>query len=320
MSEVLETTAWVVAHAKHVAIDDEVLERFAAELARERPPLPGWEQRYHFHDGTKRTVFYLLILDTLNFCFWPPPGRPKWRVSYQGEELSGYYALATMLKRAVEEGTLPLEASALARLSLEELKRILNGTGELQLLDRRCEALNELGYVLEERFSGEATALVEAAEGSAVALARLLAREFSSFRDQAEYDGKPVYFYKRAQIFAADLWGAFGGQSWGELEHLEGLTAFADYKLPQALRAVGILRYSPELATRIDHQELLPAGSPEEVEIRAATVQAVERLKAALAAKGWALKSIELDWLLWNLSQEERFKQKPYHRTVTIFY
>jgi len=28
----------------------------------------------------------------------------------------------------------------------------------------------------------------------------------------------------------------------------------------------------------------------------------------------------EIDWLLWNLGQDDQFRAKPYHRTVTTFY
>ena len=41
---------------------------------------------------------------------------------------------------------------------------------------------------------------------------------------------------------------------------MERLTAFADYKLPQVLRELGIISYHPELAARIDAMEYLQAG------------------------------------------------------------
>lgn len=320
MEEVLETTLWVVERSHHVQLERAALEGFAEKLVRERPPIPQWDYRYHFFDGGERTVGYLLVLDSLNFCFWAPPGQPRWTIQYGGERLSGYFALAAALKRAVEGRESPLRADYLARLTLEDLKRMLGGEGQLQLLDRRRAILNELGRVLLESYSGRAAKLVEAAGGSAVELARLLARKLSSFQDVALYGGRKIHFYKRAQLFAADLWGAFQGVGFGRFADIAKLTAFADYKLPQVLRHLGILRYSAELAARIDRQELIPAGSPEEVEIRANTIWAVELLKGALAERGWKLSSVELDWLLWGLGQREGFKEKPYHRTVTIFY
>ena len=219
------------------------------------------------------------------------------------------------------ESGIPLSrADYLAGLSVDQLKEILGGHGELLLLDHRRKILNELGRVLVETYDGEALNLVETAEHSAVALARLLAEELSSFRDEATYSGSKVYFYKRAQIFAADLYGTFGGRHWGRFEDMDRLTAFADYKLPQVLRHMGIFVYAPALARKIDQKRLLEPGSPEEVEIRANTVWAVELMRQALEKKGKRLRAFEIDWILWHLGQDPAFKVKPYHRTVTIFY
>ena len=68
------------------------------------------------------------------------------------------------------------------------------------------------------------------------------------------------------------LYEAFGGGGMGDLYRTEELTVFADYKLPQVLRRLGVLRYAPHLAERIDRLKPLEAGSREEGEIRAATV------------------------------------------------
>merc|ERR1712139_122238 len=51
---------------------------------------------------------------------------------------------------------------------------------------------------------------------------------------------------------------------------------FADYRVPQILRAEGVLSYADDLARRIDAQEEIRAGSEEEVEIRSATVVACD--------------------------------------------
>lgn len=319
MEEVRESTRWVTEQSEQVHIERAALARSARELAA-AGKVPQWNYHHHFYDGGERTVAYFLVLDSLNFCFWAPKAKKKWEIDYEGEPLSGYYALAAALKRAFAAGVPLDDAEYLARLSPRELAEILDGRGELQLLDRRLAILNELGRVLLERRAAQPTRLVEAARGSAVELARLLARELTSFRDEAEYKGRRIRFYKRAQIFAADLWLAFGGQGWGSFGDIDRLTAFADYKLPQVLRQLGILHYAPELAAKIDRLEPLPASSPEEVELRANTVWAVELLQEELARLGRSLMAIELDWLLWEMGQREEFNRKPHHRTVTIFY
>jgi hypothetical protein len=265
-------------------------------------------------------VFYILVLDSINFCFWPSPGKAKWEIQYGQERLSGYYALAAALTQAARYGVPITEAQYLANLSLDSLTSILGQRGDLQLLEKRLESLREVGSVLLAHYDGDASQLVAAARGSAVDLARLVAGRFSSFKDVAQYRGAPVFFYKRAQIFAADLYGAFGGRDWGGFMDMDALTAFADYKLPQVLRHLDVLRYAPELSEKVDSCTLLDAGCPEEIEIRANTVWAVELIRRELKKRGNTLRAQEIDWILWNLGQDDRFRARPYHRTVTIFY
>ena len=320
MFEVLDTAKRVAAESLQVQIEEQDLIRFSKGLSEKEVQLPPWENLYHFYDGGEKTLFYLLVLDTLNFCFWPAPGAVKWEIEYESRELSGYYALAISLKQALESGIPIDQTEFLAELSLNGLKGILGGRGELQLLNERVQNINELGRALLEEYHGKASELVETAGESAIALVQMLYRRLCSFRDVAKYRGHQVPFYKRAQIFAADLCGAFQGKGWGRFKDMDKLTAFADYKLPQVLRHLGILRYAPELTNKIDQGISIEAGSPEEVEIRANTIWAVELIRQELERMGKSLRAFEIDWILWSMGQDEAFKERPYHRTVTIFY
>lgn len=320
MFEVLETAKKVAEESLQVQIDEEALARFSQKLLENGIEMPPWESLHHFYDGSEKTVFYFLVLDSLNFCFWPPKGKLRWEIEYESRRYSGYYALAVSLKQAVESGIPITKVDFLANLTLEDLKHTLKGRGELQLLKQRAQILRELGHILLEEYSGEASKLVEAAEGSAVALVRSVSEKFPSFRDVARYRDHEVFFYKRAQIFAADLYGAFEGKGWGHFTDLDKLTAFADYKLPQVLRHLRILRYVSDLAQKVDQGIFLEAGSLEEVEIRANTIWAVELIRREMERMGKQLRAFEIDWILWNMGQREASKEKPYHRTVTIFY
>ncbi len=320
MFGVLETARDVAGKSRHVHINLEALQRLSGELAGGSIRIPGWDDEHHFRGDDEATLAYLLVLDAINFCFWPPPGRDKWEISHKQSSYSGYYALSVSLKKAVESGIPVTDARFLASLTLDQMKEILSGRGELQLIERRLENLRELGRVLLENYDGKASRLVAAARGSAAALARLMTESFSSFRDEAVYQGEKVFFYKRAQLLAADIHGAFGGEGWGGFGGMEKLTAFADYKLPQVLRHMGVLDYAAPLAERIDRLIYVDPGSPEEVEIRANTIWAVEMIRQELERLGRKLRAFEIDWILWNLGQDEAFRQKPYHRTITIFY
>lgn len=313
---VLETTLPVVEAARHVAIVPEAVERVAERLAAAPFRRPQWRVEPHFWDETERTAQYVLVLDTLNFSFW---GEPRWRVPWNGQMLDGYRALAAALTRAVRSGRPILDAGYLAEISAEELGSVLAGEGVVPLLAERAAALREAGRVLCDRYSGSFVRFVAEAGGSAVRLALKLASELTSFRDVSRWRGREVRFLKRAQLLAADLAGAYDYRGAGDLRHLERLTAFADYKVPQVLRGLGVLAYSAELAARVDALVELAAGSEEEIEIRAGTIWAVERLRQALARRGLAVRAYELDWHLWSLGQEQPPAQ-PYHRTRTIYY
>jgi hypothetical protein len=142
-----------------------------------------------------------------------------------------------------------------------------------------------------------------------------------AFDDVATYDGRAILFFKRAQLAASDLWIAFDGQGPGAFADLDRLTIFADNLVPHVLRIDGLLRYNDELAARIDAEELIPAGAPEEVELRACAVHAVELIVAELRRMGHAVNAMQLDNLLWSRGQRPEYKRaKPRHRTRSLFY
>jgi hypothetical protein len=286
----------------------------------EIPPLPQGPAPYHYFDGTAATAQWLFVLDTLNHCFWPEVGSPPWEIRYGDKVLSGYWALAASLKRAMEEDVPIHQATTLAMCDRKTLSRIFRGNGEIPLLDERLVNLRQAGGVLLDRFQGSFIHVLEEAKGSALELVCLVTEQFPSFNDIATYRGEKVYFLKRSQLLVHDLWCTFSGDSWGSFTDLDHLTAFADYKLPQVLRHLGIIRYEPELAARINRLEYIMSGSPEEVEIRAATIWAVEILRRELMRRGQRVTSPQLDNWLWNLGQEDAYRSLPYHRTRSIFY
>lgn len=315
LGQVLPVARRTVERARWVQIDPIHLRATARRLTEEGVSVPPWAAPYHFSDGGPRTIAYVVLLDSLNFCFW---GEPRWAVEYQGQSYSGYPALAASLKRAFEEDTPLWEAAYLERLPEEQGRALFRGEGELPLFRQRLAILRGVGRALRRRWAGDFGALVEEADGSVARLVRLLAAHLPGFDDVPRLGTRRVPFYKRAQICAADLWGAFGGQDWGAFLDLDRLTAFADYKLPQVLRHWGILTYTPALSRRVDGLEPLKAGSREEVELRAATVWAVEQLRRELGRFGLSLRAFELDWALWSAAQG--LEMAPHHRTLTIAY
>src|SRR5579871_4105488 len=301
---VLTATAYVMQQAQYLTLDMQATQVLAERWANE-----PWPEQAG--------------LDALHFCFWGEPGQPRWQIEWHDQLLDGYYALAAALSRTIEAGRPLWDAGYLANMTEEELADILrpvSGCPEIPLFAARLANAREVGRVLLERYEGQFTRAVESAQQSAVSLALLLAREFSSFHDVAEWHGQPVPFLKRAQICVADLNAAFQGQHWGAFTDLDQLTAFADYKLPQLLRRYGVLVYSGELAAQVDQMQPIAPGSEQEIEIRAATIWGVEWLRRALAERGIVRPASAIDYRLWADSQTATPDMRPYHRTRTIYY
>src|SRR5258708_18567299 len=187
-------------------------------------------------------------------------------------------------------------------------------------MERFAAALNDLGRLLIDSYDGSFSSLIESAGNSAEQLVRLLSA-MPFFDDVAQWRGRRIPFYKRAQLTAADLALAFTGQGWGRFDDLGELTIFADNLVPHVLRMDGVLLYDSVLAARIDSEELIPAGSPEEVEIRAGALHAVELIVAELRRGGRPATAMSIDFFLWNRGQRPQYKlAKPRHRTRTVFY
>jgi hypothetical protein len=177
---------------------------------------------------------------------------------------------------------------------------------EHELMELFARSLRDLGGHIED---GRFHAVVGS---SAVALAERLGR-WECFADTSDYDGIAVPFLKRAQIAAADL--DLAGVV--EFEDLHRLTMFADNLVPHVLRLDGILAFDQDLVDRIDGGELIEHGSPEEVEIRACAVHAVELIVASRAERATAA---DIDRQLWNRGQQPRYKASPRHRSRCTAY
>jgi hypothetical protein len=163
-------------------------------------------------------------------------------------------------------------ADNLASLDDAKLTEILGGR-KLPQMPERVRLLREIGSGLKARYGGHAANMIRQAGGSAEDLVGRIAEAFPGFRDHAVYSGFQVFFYKRAQIFVGDVWGAYGGSGLGDFGDIHRLTMFADYRVPQILQAKGVMVYDQDLKALVDSGGELPSGSTAESEIRAVTVQ-----------------------------------------------
>jgi hypothetical protein len=279
--------ATVAASARWVTIDLDALGRI------EPGPPPELDRERHYLDGPREDVAaYMLALDAINFgSGWFPTLRKR-------PGSSGYYTVAWALAdRFREHG--PWTNEELRAITRAEVAAVLGQEERHVLMALYAGALRQLGEFLGER---GALDVVAEAGGSAERLAEALAAGMPLFDDRG--------FWKRAQIVPNDL--VLAGLA--EFDDIDRLTIFADNLVPHVLRVDGVLRYHPDLATRIDREELLPPGEQEQ-EIRACAVHACE-----LIAKELGVPPRILDMWLWNRGQGPRYKARPRHRTRTTAY
>jgi hypothetical protein len=280
----------VSGQARSVRINHDNIAPYARTLAGESPPAPDLEGA----TDEERAAFSLQ-LNAINFgSGWFPTLRKP-------PGLSGFRTVEAGLRRRG-----PWTAEELKTLTREAVADTLHQDPGHVLMGHYARHLNELG----ERVGGSFLAFARGA-ATVEQLAATLAG-WPGWRDVSPYRGDTVPFFKRAQIAAADL--ALSGL--GPAAELERLTLFADNLVPHVLRLDGVLAFEPTLVARIDAQRPLEHDSPEEVEIRAVALHAVELL--VRARKDTTATAV--DNILWHRGAGARYKARPRHRAPCTAY
>lgn len=313
--KVLSSTKTIVESLQFITINENKFEEIGNLISlRLTDGIPAAEMHFGTNGATDDDVQLIFLEDVVNFCFWAERGKKKWEV---GKGLGGWYSLTKCFQRAAADKIPILEPEFLISLNLERTRSIFKGTNEVDipLLEKRLENLQEAGKVLKEKYNGKFINALEDAGFDTIKIVNLLIKDFPSFRDIANFEGRDIYFLKRAQICSQDFSYFEQKNKKFHIKNIDVLSAFADYKIPQILRKYGIISYSKNLADRIDNYVLIPSGSREEIEIRSATIWVVELIKQKLEK----YTSADIDNALWLISQNQK-NIKPYHRTYTIYY
>jgi hypothetical protein len=302
--EVRAGSAWVMERGRWVRVDERQIGGYAGGLVEAVEAAPDGAPPNASVADPEHAAAFAICMNAINF------GSGWWPTIRKRPGHSGYATMAAgVTDRFTARG--PWSAQELAAMDAAAIAAVAGQDPGHPLMAQFAVALRDVGAHLQAEHDGRFLGPVEAAD-SIPALATIFAG-WDAFADVSTYQGREVPFYKRAQLAAADLHRA----GVADLPGLERLTAFADNLVPHVLRVDGLLQLDSDLLARIEGEELLVHGSPEEVELRAAAVHAVELL--ATATNG-ALSPAGIDSALWNRGRDQRYKSLPRPRSRNTAY
>lgn len=308
----IESVKYVVDNSIHVKINERKIQEIIPFLSEEKRG--GWlNLKYLDKEYTnEEKCRFLLFCEVLNFSYW---GKPKWKIEYNGEWYSGYYALFYSLIKVLKSGINIFNTDFINDLTLEEFDKLLNGTTSVPMLKERFEVLKATAKEIEKL--GSVYNLFLKAK-SDIELLEIIVDNFIALRDISIYKGKEVYLFKRATLLVEDLFLNIK-EIKDNIKNIDNLNGCADYKVPQVLRQIGILEYDDELSKIVDNELELAHDTDMEIEIRANMIYAVDLIHNSVK-NNKSLNSVDIDNQLWLLSKAKDWKSKPYHLTRTIYY
>ena len=316
---VLRPSSYWVHVLDFIKIDHGAISEFAQTISpSDLPSDPGVR---FFYDGwtTEEKIALLLIFNSINFSFWPDHGQNRWTVQDQnGKTLDGSTAASWCLETAAKTGFFdPLNFTFFEHISEEDLAAIFHHEkveNEIPMLRERAVCLNELGQRLRIQNCGDIRSLLGSWNRNAVNAVQYLINSVPNFND--------VPFFKRAQLAVSMIHRVLLKERPHEaFEDIGALTAFADYRLPQVLRGMGVLVYWEGFADVVDREMEIAPGTLMEFCIRGATVWAAEYLRQELENR-WELPvtAAQVDTFLWYKARELKDSLGPHHRTRTTAY
>lgn len=285
----------------HVQVSEEAIRKMSSEI-RGLPPrelfgLPDLPTRTLTES---ETVLYDLMSGAVNYCFWYglPYIRPNGASALRMYELLDEAFEAYLSGR---QPNLPGQPNLSSKAKLLHHFISLMAENQFPLMAERTRHILELEPsvdVLPEIILGAIHGQNESS--SFPELFRTLLQLAPGFAEDP--------FFKRALLFFMQLNRQMG---WFQ-DVIRQLPIPADYQVPRVLRDRGVLIYSEALAAKVDRFELIPPGSAEECEIRAASIVACD-----LLATGAGSTPEDVDYYCWTMRNSCRGQ---FHLTTTANY
>ncbi len=301
LNKIKSSCKFVADNSKYVKINYDELDKFINNI--DCSNLKNWlmYDPYNLLELNVETIInFLLIFESIDYSFW---GQPKWKIDTEEGIKDGSDALLYVMLKYVKK----TKKTDFSNISLNEFKKLLKGNVDIPLLEKRYKTIVGISKIVNERMNGNFYKFIKNIT-SDTQLFDIIISNFESFKDERIYDGKTIYFYKLAQLLTSDILHI--------REKLEGikvdysnLIGCADYKIPQTLRALGIVEYNDELANIIDSEKHIEISSKYEVEIRASQIVVLEYIHK----KFININSIDINDFFFVYSKKVKSIAKPYH-------
>ncbi|CAH1761200.1 4754_t:CDS:10 [Entrophospora sp. SA101] len=280
--------------------------------------ISSWKKNeLHPSIADNKAIDWIFMVDLLNFSFWSEldkeiqsnPSSERFSIEYNNNRYTGYWSLCAAINRALEDEipiTTPSFYMSEKKLTDNGIRHIFRSATkeEMPLLDERIHSIREAGKVLVEKFGGSFVNCITRANKSAANLLKIITENFNSFRDESNFQGRKVFFYKRAQILIADIWACFEGKELGEFHDIDKITI-----VPQALYHLGALSYSPSLLNLLESFTLIPHDSRPEIEIRDNDGDNGSSSNSSSSSGG--INAIILDYFIWDFASQNKHKLSP---------
>lgn len=307
-----EEFKYVVDNSKYVSIDYERVNDFAKELGE--PKYEHWYKELSLKLNDKEWILLAFIIESMNFCFWQ---KPKWKIEYNGDIVSGSNALFYSVIKEIENNPKFLSIDYLYNLTKDDFNKIFEGVeGKIPLLNERYNNFKEVvNFVYNNRNFYDDLYNIK----SDTELLKYITTNLNSFDDKSLYKERTIHFNKRATLLVNDLF-YMSDTIKENLGNVNNLSGCADYGIPRTFRDYGILKYSEELEMLIDNEKEILHDSDMEIEIRANMLYVIELIKEELKNKNVLINSVELDNLIWWIGKKNKDRKSIAHHTITIFY
>ncbi|MBR9681463.1 MAG: hypothetical protein GOV00_01550, partial [Candidatus Altiarchaeota archaeon] len=294
-----------------------VIKNFSSEL--EKNPnyfeIPAWD--WEGLPGGAKDFLELQAYDSSGDAFfwftdWNGDNTGEWAYKGLRDADAWHKLVADLMSEGEFEGSgmtrYERVADYMSKLTVDQFETFLKDAGDetstkLEMNDLRVRNLREVGSVLNNEYGGEFENFLNSCKWSAPEIVKKLSSEFPNAygEDYVRQGDAVIYFDKRNHLVPILLYGGLKARNFEkEISGMKDITIASDYRIPEALRMMGLLEYSYQLAKKVDSNQIIEKGGDEEVAIRAAALLTAHSMMIELNERGHDINVAHIDAYLWK--------------------